>query len=501
MNRYDDDDIPLTDADYEGVVYEPSYEKEEEFAEEKPRKKIQSNYPVKNKVYKNKTVPTQKKQSNQKSRYKIFMLTTIISGIIISAAAFALVYNSISPKSSTAANKPNDSLASALEGGEITAQAQNSKIDSTNFGVIRENDTEQKKVNILSFDDKKTYDLEMTSKTELKDKYDNSMTLQEFKIGDIVDFVYDKDKKLVSLKISSSGWCEEDVTGVKVNSDNNTINFNNKSYSYSELLGVTFKGTTSDISKINELDKVTITGYNNMVYSLNIEKGHGIIQITNKDKIKDGKFEVDNNIYKSLSEIGSVNVTEGSHRIIVKGSNCETFTKDINVSADETFNLNLSEVHIKTGVVLIKSNVSGYLLTINNTPELSREPLVLEYGAYNIKLEKEGYDSFETQIILNSDQKVINAELEKEVKMGKVTINSVPEGAEVYIDNAKVGYTPVSTQVTQGKHNITVNKSGYIEVPFTGIDVTDKETLFNITLQKEPVTAPEVTPETTPETT
>lgn len=519
MNRYDDDDMPLTDKDYDGVVYEPSssYPNDIEDTKNIPRgsnsnssNRAYSNRPNSgNSMYNNSrstanrgnryqnnmpnrnlsanrndmlnrgNVPN-KKVPNQKSQYKIFMLITIISGIIICIVAFALVYNSFSSDSSASNSNNTPDLST---GTKLTENFENNKIGATFVGVIKEADPDKREFTFLAFDDNKNYKLKATGKTELKDKYDNSMALQEFKVGDIVDFVYDEDKKLTSLRLSDSGWSEEKVQGVNVNTDNRTISFGKKVYSYSEMLSVTFKDEATDIDKINELDTVTITGYENTVYSINIEKGHGIIQIINKDKIKDGTFEVDKDIYKTLSEIGSVTVAEGNHKILVKGSNCDPYTKDINVIADETTTVDLSEVQIKQGVLLIKANVSDYLLTINNTPELSREPLVLEYGAYTIKLEKQGYTSFETQVILDSEQKTVNAELKQEVAMGKVTINSNPEGAEVFIDNAKMGYTPVSSQITQGKHNIIVKKDGYIDVTYSGIDVTEQENIFNITLQ------------------
>ena len=463
MNRYDDDDIPLTDADYDGVIYEPS---SQSLQETQHLKKTESK----------KVLPKKTKKINQKSQYKIFMTATIISGIIISVVAFAVVYNSFSPNHGSSSSSVNNTeeLAALKPNKNNSSEIKTEEDDENdkNLGVIKEIDAVKKTLTLSSLDDGFAYVLEVTGKTELKDKYDNSISLQEFKIGDIADFVYNKDKEITYLKLNAAAWTEEDVTGVKIDSENSLIEAGDKSYSYSELLNVTFKGTQSDISKIDELDTITMKGYNNTVYSISIEKGHSIIQISNKDKIKDGTFEVDNNIYKALSEVGSVKVKEGSHKIIVKGSNCEPFTKEIITSADETVNLDLSEVHIKTGVLLIKANVSDYLLTINDMPELSREPLVLEYGAYSIKLEKEGYTSFETQLILNSDQKTVNAELQKEVKMSKITVNTNPDGAEVYIDNAKVGYTPVSLQITQGKHNITVNKDGYNESVYSGVDIT-----------------------------
>jgi hypothetical protein len=52
-----------------------------------------------------------------------------------------------------------------------------------------------------------------------------------------------------------------------------------------------------------------------------------------------------------------------------------------------------------------------------------------------------------------------NAEMEKGV--GTVSVSSVPDGAEVYVDGALVGGVPATLRLTPGKHTIRVALSGY----------------------------------------
>lgn len=498
MQRYPDDpdmEMPLTDLDYDGVIYEPG-EAAKKSAQTKGGTRPPNGSPKRKKPVKKKKAP--------KSHFKLLMLITILSGILICVVMFKLVYDSFSGKSPQIDSQQEDVV---VDANKLIAQKENEKIGATMTGVIKEIDYGKKTVNILSFNDKKTHSLKADSSAELRNSYGSSLAFSEFKAGDIVDFIYDGDNDLSSLIISSDGW-KHDSKSVKINTDNRTITVESNTYAYNELTSITKGSQPYDAAKIDELDVVTVKGYDDTAYSIDVIKGHGIIQINNKEAIKDGTIEVDNDIYKALSEVGSLTVKEGTHKIIVKGSNSELYTKDIIVQSDETVSLDLSEVQIKTGVLLIKTNVSDYLLSINDMPELSREPLILEYGAYTIKVQKQGYISYETQLIVNQPETTLNIELKKEIAMGTLTVNTTPDGAEMYVDNAKVGYTPVTVEVTQGKHNLTVRLDGYQEMTFSGIDVTSNENIFNIPLQKKTMTesntessaAPpqSVTPETEP---
>ncbi|MBI3477294.1 MAG: PEGA domain-containing protein [Acidobacteria bacterium] len=65
---------------------------------------------------------------------------------------------------------------------------------------------------------------------------------------------------------------------------------------------------------------------------------------------------------------------------------------------------------------------------------------------------------------------------------GKITLNSVPDGAEVYVDDNFVGNTPAALKLPSGKHKVKVSDKGYADWEkeisvFAGSDVNMKATL------------------------
>ena len=322
--------------------------------------------------------------------------------------------------------------------------------------------------------------------TFLKDRHNNEIMLTDFAKGEAVTFVYDKSDRLAYVMKSSGGF-ETVGANISIDFDRKIITDKNGGnvYYYDDKLISCFKDNNTELSKISPDDIVTLRGYKDTLYYVNVTRGHGVIEILNKEKIKNGTIDIDKTIVgKSLSELSTMHIAEGAHNVVVKGDNCEVFIKDIDVEANQTYALDLSQVQIKQGVLLIKANVSDYLLYVNNTPELSREPLILDYGAYAIRIEKEGYKTYEEQIVLDKSQYNINAELEENIPKGKLTVNTTPEYAEVYVDNMKVGIAPLTVELPQGTHNLTVKREGYKDVTFNGVEINNIESQYNITLQE-----------------
>ena len=65
---------------------------------------------------------------------------------------------------------------------------------------------------------------------------------------------------------------------------------------------------------------------------------------------------------------------------------------------------------------------------------------------------------------------------------GKINFSSVPDGADVYVDDAFVGNSPASLNLPAGKHSVKVSQAGYTDWSkdisvMSGSDVSMKATL------------------------
>lgn len=424
-----------------------------------------------------------KKKKKYKSHFKTLMMITIISGVLICMVVFSVVYNSFSDGSNKVAVETTTEDPFQTEASSENANTELKSGDEI-VGIIKNINPTIKELTLYSIYENKNYVLKANASTEMKSKYDDVMSIQEFEKGEIVLFSFDEDKRLTKLRVNPDAWEYKSVTGVKVNTENKTISKNNDTYIYNDLTTVTYKGEETEIKDIMEIDTVTFKGYKTNVYTIDVEKGHADLKVTNYAAIQNGAIEIDTNVYKSLSEADNIKISEGTHKVVVKGTNIEPYSKEITVTAGVPFTVDLANVQMKSGVLLIRSNVTDYILTINGVPELSREPLILPYGPYTITVQKEGYLGYETQIVVDRAQMNIYAELKKETLNGKLTVTSNPVGADVYIDGTLSGVTPLTTEVEQGQHSLMIKKAGYKTITLNSVNV-EKQGTYNIELQEE----------------
>ncbi len=450
-------------TDYESTFYEPDItERDDEYdsKRDKPRKK-----------------------KANKSQFALFYIITLITGVIICITVFAIVFSNISNKRNSVDNQPAD-FPKNTEQPIVENESETIK----NISVITSIEPSNNKVRLTDVETNKSYTLSAEGSTEMRDKYGKDIAFSEFNIGDIVEATFKtKASTLESLNISSSGlsWEYRSTKGVVVNPEQNKIAIGNNIYTYDENLICVFKNSNYDITKVGAIDIVTVKGYKDKALFVDINKGHGYINIKDNPQIKDATVEIDTNTFTTLSQANSIEVLEGTHKVVVKGINIEPFIKEITINELETIYIDLNDIQFKSGVVNVKSNVTDYKIQINNTNYPIDQPIILDFGKYTLKVTKEGYLPFSQDITVDKPAINIEAELKEEVKMSTLTVSTQPEGAEVYIDNGLVGISPVTELVPLGKHLITVKKNGYINMSIQPELVKPKEE-YLITLQLEP---------------
>ena len=252
-------DIPLTDLDYNGVIYEPS----------DTAKNLYNN--TTNNINNIKSKPKIKKAPN--FNFSIFFSFTIIIGVVIFILAFMLTFSSLSSYMGTPSNKTNP-----ISNNEINTEQNQLVLDSNTdeniLGIIKNINYD---TSIFTFTDIKTnkdYTLKSKPSSIFKDKYDNMLTIAELKIGTIVDFSFDSSNKLNYIKENSDSFTLENVSNVKINLELNKLDINDKTLEISDKVITLKNNEPYEISSISPLDIIDIKGYNNMVYFINVKKGN-----------------------------------------------------------------------------------------------------------------------------------------------------------------------------------------------------------------------------------
>jgi len=124
---------------------------------------------------------------------------------------------------------------------------------------------------------------------------------------------------------------------------------------------------------------------------------------------------------------------------------------------------------LKNGSLSISSNPKGARVFLDNDYK-GETPLDIKNiatGQYSLKLVLPGYQEWTSTVIVLPVLTVkISTDLvpKEEPDYGSISVNSNPQGARVYLDNAYKGDTPLNIRnVATGRHSIRIMLSGYEE--------------------------------------
>jgi copper chaperone CopZ len=139
----------------------------------------------------------------------------------------------------------------------------------------------------------------------------------------------------------------------------------------------------------------------------------------------------------------------------------------------------------RKGILYITSEPSGAMIIVDERDTGEKTPTMIEMdeGWHEIKLIKEGYAWNKRIYVKSGEKNDIEAVLEKEKEVMLLKVESEPSGADVYIDGAYYGKTPLFTKVISVEHKIKIKKEGYkteervVPVP------PDKKALLRVKLE------------------
>jgi serine/threonine protein kinase len=188
--------------------------------------------------------------------------------------------------------------------------------------------------------------------------------------------------------------------------------------------------------------------------------------------------------YVGVTPLEHIETTYGRHTILVTMNNYQSVTQKIDITTDQ-FNATVN-LPPASGYLTINANIEGAKIYIAPDIYIGTTPLTkypINIGNYTILIKADGYVDAQSSVDIQSNQvAVVNADLKK--KPGYLTVNTKPEGADVYLGNDSLGKTPLEKfPVAYGKYKLKIVLPNYKETD-ADIDVQiGKETTINENLE------------------
>ncbi|MDR1690101.1 MAG: PEGA domain-containing protein [Clostridiales bacterium] len=477
--------IRVRQEEYDGVVYTPGtaakYQEENRRA---PSAQSSRQTPgvVRRPAVQTRKVAAKRRKRKQKSQVGVFLAASLFIGVVACIIVFAMVFAPLLTKAPDTTEEAQSNLPTQVT--EQPAEIMPASLEETEelSGVVK-SVGDGGTLFIYDFNTGKNLNFLVDNRSKLQDKYSNAIVFAEIEPGEIVDITY-SGNTIRELIFSRQARAYPNSSNVTIDTELRQITIGNDVFSYNENIVTYAGGGELDLLSIKPIDEVEVKFFNNTVWYLGLNKGHGFMAFSGAESIVGGKVEIDNNIIRDLNDFDDFEILEGVHWVVVKGENVKPISKEVVVERGKTAEMDLSEMELLKGQLVLTVNEADYTAIIDGESADLTQPIMLGYGSHTIMVEKEGFFPYEGTFEITKEINPLTVELSEKILYSKLVVNSLPEGAEIYVDSLFVGVTPCSANIEYGTHTLTYKKEGYKVVDYELI-LDEPNEPFTVILQEE----------------
>lgn len=432
-----------------------------------------------------KKVQKQKDEIRRRSRLPIG-LTALLTALSLTACAVPSGEN-------VTENSPVASSERVDTGFVVTGP---DSYDSADTAILVGRDEKENTLSFLNLELGRRYTLSVDGTTRLYDKYGGSISLEQLKLGDIVDVTFLKDKKhLTMLQLSVSAWSCSNVERYELNTIRGELTIGDDTYKLTENTQYLSDNRSIELMELNPSDVLNVQGIDSQVLTVRVDKGHGYLRLVNDENFVGGWIEIGQSQIQRITEDMLLTVPEGSYQVNISNKGGGG-TKTVVINRNEETCLDIGDLEIpepQFGQVLFSLNPSDTELYIDGSKVDTSAPVSLEYGLHQLIARAEGYQSITQYIKVAQESAGIDVVLDavdEESDESSASSSSVtsstdttagyykvyvdsPENAEIYLDGNYIGISPCSFKKTTGAHTITLRRTGYVTRSYT-VEIDDE---------------------------
>jgi len=158
----------------------------------------------------------------------------------------------------------------------------------------------------------------------------------------------------------------------------------------------------------------------------------------------------------------NVDLDAGNHMVTAYMNGYRTETRQFTIESGKTLDVRLDlQKFAKEYQFSLVTNPSDAIVQINGS-SIGRTPLniTLEEGTKNLSVSKAGYETYTETFVLNRNISK-SLTLTPVVQNYQLSVITSPSGADVYVNNAYVGRSPLNVTLEGGTKNLRIERSGY----------------------------------------
>ncbi|MCM1063328.1 MAG: PEGA domain-containing protein [Eubacterium sp.] len=355
--------------------------------------------------------------------------------------------------------------------------------DSADTAILVDRNVKENTLTFLNLELGKRYTLSMDGTTRMYDKYGQSLSLEQFALGDIVDITFLRSKKhLTSMQLSLSAWSYLNVENYELNMIRRELSIGKDIYKLTENTQFLSEDRSIEMMDLNPSDVLSFQGIDSQVLTVRVDKGHGYLRLVNDENFVGGWIEIGQAQIRRITEDMLLTVPEGNYQVNISNRGGGGI-KTVAINRNEETCLDIGDLVVpepQSGMVLFSLNPSNAELYIDGEKADVSGPVTLEYGLHQLIARADGYHSV-TQYIKIAQESggfdiTLDAVDQDSEESSSVSASSstqavtnyykvyvdAPENAEIYLDGNYIGISPCNFRKTAGSHTITLRRTGFV---------------------------------------
>lgn len=314
--------------------------------------------------------------------------------------------------------------------------------------VVLNVNTELKLIGLGAVDSPRTFQYGYTDGTQVLDKYGNYVSLVNLIPGRAVTIgELDEEAKLTRVQLTDQAWYQENITRFSIDETIGMIVIGDTKYSYDKELRVFSGDVQIAVGQIKEGDTICVQGVGQKIISVQVEHGQGTIALINTDLFEGGWISLGTKIYAKITPDMTMEVPEGTYMLSVANDGYGD-TKEIEVERSKVTTVDLTE-YKGNGPKLCKVTFEVYVddarIYIDGKEIDVTKPTELRYGIHQMTVVADGYDNWERQLVIHSEETTIeigDPDVESDSEISASNPTRVPDGTSNTTSGGAVTTTP-----------------------------------------------------------
>jgi len=346
----------------------------------------------------------------------------------------------------------------------------------TYTGILRSIDERGKEIGVYLQDEAVEKKYSYNTITSVKTAKGQETVMESLPMGSLVEITVMKGSEdlLLSVQSAEGAWDYTNVKNLTVDQVNSVIMIGERKYKYDYGVLSVFSGHSQiSLDDLNpEKDILDVKGIGKKVLSINVTKGHGILDFKNYDDFIGGNIEVGYRVFDTISGNMKYTLPEGTYKVRMSNGGLAV-NKVVKVERFRTTMLDLSEYTASmTKKSIVRFNLAPYdaQLYIDGQLTDTSVPHNYEYGEYLVKAVCDGYKDYSSVLKIKKAKQEINISLvseeeakeepedKKEEKDNKKTDNSETDNTENLTETTKTAESEKNAESTDNAETTETKK-------------------------------------------